>query len=470
MSRTPPETARLAERRRPLDRLELRLVRKFLAAPDAASRSTLDALRYALSLARLTALRGRNGEVISVTGLMGLHTAWAQDALEQRLVAVRALSELQGSIGDLLTRTRAVRASLLDHLPVERAELEAQICRRNLVVVSGGGGGAGFVYPGVYHRLERMGLTPDLMVGTSIGALLSLFRARRRTYDQALLMDGARALSWKGIFTMLDARNRYGLPATLKMNLQNVLGPSFRHPSGRTLTLEELEIPTYVVATGLTFDALKHDLDYYEHYFDGEVGRPAGGRAVGKLMRVLYELLSRPDALVEVVLGRDEGTRAFDALDAAGFSAAIPGALHYDLTREDPRMQRILDALYAGRGITRLAEGGMVANVAARVGWESAATGLLGLRNSFVLALDCFAPSLRSPLWIPMAEAVRRANVVDHLRYADLSISLTRTLSPLNIVPSLAEAMNAMHWGREALEPHVPLVREMMRPIPVLEG
>ncbi|MBN2798906.1 MAG: patatin-like phospholipase family protein [Deltaproteobacteria bacterium] len=472
MSRASPETLLLAARRRPLDQLESRLVRRHLAAPDASGRAVLDALRYVISLARLTSLRGREGRTLAVGSAMALHSAWVKEEVEKRLVGLHRLSDLSGTIGDLVQRTREVRGSLLANLPVDRQELEAQVCRRTLVVVSGGGGGAGFVYPGVYHRLERMGLTPDLMVGTSIGALLSLFRARHRTYDQAVLMEGARSLSWSGIFTVLESKNRYGLPATLKMDLQGVLGPIFRHPEGRTLYLSELEIPTYVVSTGITVDALKHDMDYYEHFFDGEVqrGAQAGLRSVAKTMQVVREFLSRPDALVEVVLGRDAGTERFDALDAAGFSSAIPGALHYDVLRSDARMHRILDALYAERGITRLGEGGMVANVASRVGWESAAAGRLGIRNSFVLSLDCFAPSLRSPLWIPLAEAVRRANVVEHSRFADLTLTLTRTLSPLNLVPSVRDSMTAMRWGREALEPHVPFMKEMMRPIPRLGG
>ena len=42
--------------------------------------------------------------------------------------------------------------------------------------------------------------------------------------------------------------------------------------------------------------------------------------------------------LKKIYLGADKLTKAFDVLDAIGFSAAIPGIFHYDILRNDPRM------------------------------------------------------------------------------------------------------------------------------------
>jgi hypothetical protein len=170
------------------------------------------------------------------------------------------------------------------------------------------------------------------------------------------------------------------------------------------------------------------------------------------------------------VLGRVAGTEAFDVLDAAGFSASIPGVIHYDVLRDDARMRRILDDLYAGYGITRLGEGGMVSNVPARIAWESVVGGDLGgLRNVFVIALDCFAPSATTrPAWLLFQKLVARANVERDIKFADLYVPFPRTPSPLNLVPALPEALDAIRMGREALEPELPFIREMMRPIPIL--
>ena len=110
----------------------------------------------------------------------------------------------------------------------------------------------------------------------------------------------------------------------------------------------------------------------------------------------------------------------------------------------------------------------MVANVPARVAWESAVGGQLGRRNVFVLALDCFAPGSSSLAWYPLQQLVRTSNVEAHRPYMDLYVTFPRTLSPMNLVPPLRDVFLAMRWGRAEMEKHMPFVQEMMRPITVL--
>ncbi|MEZ4322619.1 MAG: patatin-like phospholipase family protein [Myxococcota bacterium] len=466
-----PETPRLARRRRVFDRLEARVVRLYLAKPDEDVRPVFQALRYALSFARLTTVRTADGKDVDVDGPLQLH-AWAiRDLLAAPLESATSLWSVARLMPEVVQRTRQARTSLLEHLPVDRASLEAEVTTRLLAVASGGGGGAGYVFPGCYEMLERKGLAPSLMVGTSIGALMSMFRARRSRYDFAPLVAAARALSWGEVFRVFQTENRYGLPATLRLQLRHVLGPMFRTEDDRPMWLSDFGIPLYVIASGITVDALKHDLDYYENLLDDDVQRlgvRASVRTGFKAMSVLREFLSSREALKEVVLGRTPGTEDFDVLDATGFSAAIPGIIHYDVLRDDTRMKRILDQLYAEHGITRLGEGGMVSNVPARVAWESVVQGRFGRRNVFVLALDCFAPQPRKLGWYPMMQAVRSANVEDDLEFADLYLDFPRTLSPMNLVPPLRDSLTAIRWGREHIEQHMPFVVEMMRPIEVL--
>lgn len=463
-------TARLAERRRPFDRLEQRIVALYLAKPDADVARLVDALRYVVSFARLTAIDGENNQAVDVDGILATHAIYVRDTLEPLLMQANSLWDAVRVLPELTTRTRRARKSLLDHAPIPRDALEVEVTTRQLAVASGGGGGAGYVYPGCYEELERGGLTPNLMVGTSMGALMSMFRARRRRFDPAPMVQAGRSLTWTNVFRVLETDNRYGLPATLRLYLRAALGGLFKHPDGTPLRLSDMEIPLYVITTGITVDALKHDLNYYEHLLDDDMVRSGRSRVGGaiKTVAMLREFLSRPQALIEVVLGRASGTEEFDVLDAAGFSAAIPGVIHYDVLREDAHMKRLLDDLYARYGITRLGEGGMVANVPARTAWETISSGKLGVRNSFVLALDCFAPSARSLPWVPMQQMVRSANVDTHRAFADLYVPIYRTLSPMNLVPPIRDFLTAIQWGREALKPHVPFIAEMMRPIPVL--
>ncbi len=466
-----PDTPRLARRRRVFDQLEARVVKLYLERPDADIVPLVQALRYALSFARLTTVQNRDGVDVEVDGPLQLH-AWAiRDQLAGPITDASSLWEVARVLPDVVSKTRQARTSLLEHLPIDRDSLEAEVTTRLLAVASGGGGGAGYVYPGCYEMLERHGLAPSLMVGTSIGGLMSMFRARRERYDFAPLVAAARALSWGEVFRVFQTENRYGLPATLRLQLRHVLGPMFRDDEGTPLNLSDLGIPLYIIATGITVDALKHDLAYYENLLDDDLQRHgvrANVRSGFKAMGVLREFLSNREALEEVVLGRTPGTEDFDVLDATGFSAAIPGIIHYDVLRDDPRMKRILDALYAEHGITRLGEGGIMSNVPARVAWESVVQGRFGRRNVFVLALDCFAPNPRRLGWYPMMQAVRSANVEDDLLFADQYVDFPRTLSPMNLVPPLRDSLTAMRWGRERIRRHMPYIVEMMRPIEVL--
>lgn len=462
---------RWAARRRAFDTLEARMVRMRLQDADEDVAPIADALRYVLSFARLTSVRNRDGEEVDVSGINHLFALQVEEAATRALDGAEDLWEVGRALPELVEATRRARAAVLQRLAIDRDALEAEVTTRLLAVVSGGGGGAGYVYPGAFETLERHGLIPDLMVGTSIGALMSMFRSRRRRYDPAPMVAAARSLTWSSVFRVFEAENRYGLPATLRLYLRAALGELFQRPDGDPVCLSDMEIPLYVVATGITVDALKHDLDYYEHLLQPEVQRGSlrsGVRGVIKTIAILREFLARRDALEEVVLGRTPGTEDFDVLDAAGFSAAIPGVIHYDVVRPDARMHRLLDHLYATHGITRLGEGGMVANVPARVAWETCVGGLLGRRNCFVLALDCFAPGASSLAWYPLQQLVRSSNVDLHRAYADLYVDFPRTLSPMNLVPPLRDVFLAMRWGRSRLEPHMPFIREMMKPLPVL--
>ncbi len=458
------------ERRRALDRLEAKVVRSYLQHPDVDALPVYDALRYAISFARVGEIQREDGQTVDASGLLEYHARFVREALQGPLSHVQSLWDVIRDVPDLLVRTRRARHSLLTHLELDRAALEAEICERSLLVVSGGGGGAGYVYPGSYEALERNGLLPDLMVGTSIGSLMSLFRARRKRYDSAPLVAAAKRLAWSKVFRVLEAESRYGLPASLQLYLHDVLGNLFQNADGEPLRISETEIPMFSVVTGITVDALKHDLDYYEQLIGVEMrssGVRSRVRAVFKVVGMLREFLGRRDALREIVIGQTPGTEQFNALDAAGFSSAIPGVIHYDVLRDAPEMTRILNELYADYGITRLGEGGMVSNVPAQVAWNTAMSGQLGRRNCFVLALDCFAPNTRK-IWYPMQQAVRAANVEANRPFMDSYITYDNVLSPMNLVPSVRDALQAIRWGRDAMAPEMPFIRAMMAPIPVL--
>jgi hypothetical protein len=465
---------RQLEIRKPLDELEARAVRLMLARPGDYSEGLVHALRYVLSFARLTMVRAESGEDVDLSDFLAPHRWRVLEALRPHLEshdaslwpAVRALPAL-------VEGTRVQRRRVLESFELDRDSLEAEITTRPLVVAAGGGGGGGYGYAGAFQALDHWGLQPELLGGTSIGALLSLFRARKRVFDWAALVAAARRLSWNAVFRVLEMESRYGIPATARLYLRTALSGLFQSSEpGRTLRFDELEIPTLVVTTGLGVEAMKHDLAWYEHFLDderrpGRVLRASRVRRTIRMAAVFKEFLATPDALREVVFGADGLTLKADVLDAAGFSSAIPGFIHYDVVRDDQHMQHLLDQLYAEYGITRLTEGGIVNNLPARPVFREVMKGRITRRNAFVLAMDCFAPSPSSLAWLPVQQLVR-ANVAENCRYANLYFPLHRRLSPMSLVPGVDQLMDAMKWTREELEEHMPFIHAMCETIRVL--
>ena len=128
-----------------MDRLESKVVRSYLKHPDLDAKPVYDALRYAISLARLGEIQGDDGDTVDASGLLEYHARFVREALEERLTNVQSLWDIVRDVPDLLVRTRRARQSILEHLPIGRDALEAEICERSLLVVSGGGGGSGYV-------------------------------------------------------------------------------------------------------------------------------------------------------------------------------------------------------------------------------------------------------------------------------------------------------------------------------------
>ncbi len=462
------------EVRSPLDQLEQEAVRRALVRPDETGRSLLDSLRYVLSFARLTVVRSRDGHDVEVAGFLAPHAWRVRTTLEPHL-RNNGSEPLWGAVRELpalVAATRERRRALLERFPLDRESLEDEICERKLVVAAGGGGGAGYGYVGAYVLFHRNNLDPALIVGTSMGGLIGLCRARRKRFDVAATFQVGKRLTWPNLFRVLQSGSRYGLPAGLRLDLHRVLGPLFLNDHGENLTMGELPVPMRIVTTGIKLDALKHDLSYYEHFLDGVMvpgrGFTRGGlRRVAGVVNLVRELTDDPELLTEIVFGADDSTRDADVLDAAGFSSAIPGLIHYDVTRDDPRMKQLLDRLYARYGIARMAEGGLVNNVPARVAYETVMGGALGRRNLFLVAMDCFAPQPRSFMFYPLQQIVR-PNVLRNLPYAHIYFPLKRVLNALNLAPTVRSVEKAIRWTSEELRPDIPLIKAMVARIPVL--
>jgi predicted acylesterase/phospholipase RssA len=291
--------------------------------------------------------------------------------------------------------------ALSTYLPLAET-LDRECCEKALLLVCGGGGGVAWSYLGAFDLLEQFALTPRLIAGTSMGAALALFRASSLGWHAEEVAAVVKGLTFRTLFRFLRTDSRYGLPAAMRLYLRSAIIDHLQGPGGAPPTLGELAIPMVVACAGLRTGALPREPEYYEHLLDphdGEPLEPLAKRLPGDLLKVVGELMSQRDRFARLYLGADEGTADFDAIDAVGFSSALPGVIHYDVLREDPRMHALLEDLFRRRDLFRLVDGGLVDNLPARPVWGLAQAGAVGTRNTFVLALEGFGPKLSQPLW-----------------------------------------------------------------------
>jgi len=462
----------LRVRVRPFEEAELALVRGVVSLAPWLGEPEEHGLRYALNLARTGAVRAPGGGDVDLWDFLAPFRDEVADTAVPLLA--RAGGVDRGAVARLAPRLaalardwrRRVLVSFGDRLSA--GALDRELCEKALVLVCGGGGGVAWSYLGGFSLLEQYGLFPRLLAGTSMGAVLLLFRARARAYRQEEIAGFLAKVSVRTLFSLLRTDSRYGLPAAMRLHLRAAIAGFFVDPGGRPLTLADLEIPLLVAVSGVRNGALPRDPSYYEHLLDLHGRLPSPNvvkRLVNEMLRALGELLQQRDRFAPIYLGADEETRAFDAVDAVGFSSALPGVIHYDVLRDDPRMHAMIEALFRKHDLFRLVDGGIVDNLPARTAWGYAQQGAIGSRNTFVLAFEGFGPKLTQPLWFGL-EQLAAQNVARSRPFVHHQKSFQKVLSPVEILPSWAHVQRAIQAGKSELSPDMALVARMCRPFP----
>lgn len=455
---------------RPFEDAEAALVRSVVSAAPWLSEPDEATLRYALNLARLDRVRAPDGGDVELAAALAPFRADVRERLVPPLLAPDGPD--RGRVTALVTdlagparaaRDRAVQASGGRLSP---AALDREVCEKALVLVCGGGGGVAWSYLGAFALLDQYGLVPRLLAGTSMGAVLLLFRARRLRWHAEDVDAALRQLTFRTLFRFLQTDARYGLPAAMRLYLRAAIGDFLKGPDGHPLTLGQLAIPLVVAVTGIRNGALPRDPGAYEHLLDlrGRAPRPSAlARMLSDALEAVTELLAQRERLARLYLGADPDTRAFDAIDAVGFSSALPGFIHYDMLRDDERMHGLLGALLERHDVARLCDGGLVDNLPARAAWDVVRRGAVGTRNAFVLALEGFGPKLAQPLWFGL-EQLAAQNVARSRPFAHHLRSFQHVLSPIEIVPDEEALRRAVQGAKAELHPDMPFVARMVRP------
>ncbi|MES1924101.1 patatin-like phospholipase family protein [Salinisphaera sp. T31B1] len=458
-----------------LQRMERALVRAWLGAPSAIADADYQCLRYALGLARLHVFRPASGQddVTVDSAQIAPLRAWLLEHLYDRLrgsaTAEEKLVYCLEAVPGLRARCIALRRRLLatHGNDFDAAALDREAGRRALVVVAGGGGGAGYVYAGAFARLMEDNLIPDYIVGNSIGAILGLFRAQRRHGDVNEYLDFARPLKNGDIFSTARRRREFCLPGLLHLHLRALHQRMSTGDLRRPLRLDEMEIPLDLIVAGIRrrpYERLASDVRAPERGADRWL--PMWMRVAARFTRLLQFFSA--DVVEPIVLGRDTDTRAVHAVDAAGFSAAVPTILQYEPGPRAGVTREIFSELMARRELAAIVDGGVADNVPARAAWQGVAAGraATATRNAYYLAFDCFFPRVDAKnLWLwPITQTVQMQMRINRV-YADTMVRFDKTLSPLNIVPG-GEALDlAVGWGYRQMDAQIDEVREMLRPV-----
>jgi predicted acylesterase/phospholipase RssA len=347
--------------------------------------------------------------------------------------------------------------------------LDAELANKRLALVLGGAAGSGYVFLGALQRLEQLAIAPTYLAGCSVGSILAVIRARTESFELRELLEDVRRLRERGAFRA-PARARFGLPGALRLDLRSALGELFE-VDGRQRALGELSIPTDVLATGLGPGALAEPGDSFARMIDLEL---SSGVALEKLPRTALARLVGPlvslamsrQVLVPLFLGADPETRRLAALDAAGFSAAIPGLLSYDLEPGDADGARILDAVFERHSLTGLVDGALSTLIPARYAWEAIEAGRIGTRHVAVLALDAFAkPRGANALMMPLLRAI--AATADRDRaFWDLHVNFRRAPGVIDLFPTASRLAAAAANGAREFADTARVLPVLLAPVP----
>jgi predicted acylesterase/phospholipase RssA len=454
---------------RPFRRGEIALARRVADEPGFLPPRELALLRHALRLAQLSALGGAPDELVDRIGSLRLR-------LLQLLAPVLPTEPAQIQAAPLVARLPKVvllvaeaRRRIFEAGLGSEVALDAELAAKRLVLVLGGAAGSGYVFLGALARLEALGLRPSYLAGCSVGSILAVIRARTPGFELPALLDDIRRMRERGAFRA-PTRPRFGLPAALRLDLRTALGELFAI-EGRQQRLAELPIPADVLATGLGPGALSEPSESYARMIDSELHSadaleklpPA---TLARLVGPLVSLAMSRQVLLPIFLGADRETRRLAALDAAGFSAAIPGVLSYDLAEEDAEGARVLGAVFERHALSGLVDGALSTLIPARYAWEAVEAGRIGTRHVAILALDALAkPRGSNALLLPLLR-VASATADRDRAFWDLHVNFQRAPNFLDVFPSDARLRAAAANGEREFAETAHVLPALLAPVP----
>jgi predicted acylesterase/phospholipase RssA len=454
---------------RPFRRGEIALARRLAVDPHFLPERELALLRHALRLAQLSSLGGEPDELVDRIGSLRLRLLQLLAPVLPTEPSQIDAQRLASRLPKVVALTAEARRRIFDAGLAGEISLDAELANKRLALVLGGAAGSGYVFLGALERLAQLGIVPDYLAGCSVGSILAVIRARRAEFDLAELLADIRRLREHGVFRAPE-RARFGLPGALRLDLRSALGELFE-VEGRQQTLGELALPADLLVTGLAPGALSEPSDSYARLIDYEVHSASAFEklppaALARLVGPLVSLAMSRQVLVPLFLGADPETRRLAALDAAGFSAAIPGVLSYDLAPDDAEGARILEPLFERHSLSGLVDGALSTLIPARYAWEAIEAGRIGTRHTAILALDAIAkPRGSNALMLPLLRAASATADRDRA-FWDLHVNFRRAPSLLDLFPTNARLANAAAHGAQEFAETARVLPILLAPVP----
>ena len=334
------------------------------------------------------------------------------------------------------------------------AELDAEVGYKKLVTVLGGGGGAGFVYIGGLQRLLAEGHVPDYMIGSSFGSIIGSVVSRALPVPIEDYVAWAKTVSYRAILGPERLRRRHGLTGMFSLRFDEFADAMFRREDGEPMRMSDLAIPFDAVVAGVRRQSFGHCRRFRRPELAALRLRSIPLLPIGigpQVAARMWQVAAFIDLRVSkpIVIGDDDTKREFNVVDAASFSSAIPGVLHYETS--DARMLPLLDDL--------MAEKGHLCDRRRRCGKQrSRRTGVEASPRREARHPQCLLSRVRllSPA-MGSAEFVARSDysggeVADDAQRAvrRLHRPVRPTLSPANLAPSAGTIDRAGEWGRIA--------------------
>lgn len=458
---------------RELEEFEQRLIELFVDEPTALHPRHQALFRYATSMARMNEFRTPEGYDVSVREDVDELRRWMIDSVvpllpEEGDPDIESLREIAPV---LALRVDQTRDQLLErHVNDFGAEaLDEELRNKEPVLVLGGGGGAGLVHLGTFALLKELEVTPELIVGSSMGSIMGLLRAIDRSYDpMSVAMAFPKKVDYETLFRPFSGFSRFGFPGAFHLNVMRLARELFEELLGYSMPrFDELPINLEIVVTGVR-KGFNFDDREYEQSSDTSLTPLALRRRLKLFFSAVRQLSKNPGLLTQVVFGADEGTEEFPVMEAAGFSCAVPGLLHFDIFHDDPETIRPLERIFERDDLLRLCDGGVINNVPSKVAWESVQEGTIGSRNAHIMAFDGFAPLSkgRNLIWIPVQQIARPA-VVANMPYSSYHKTFQDPPSPLEVmVNSYSKLKSIVQSAREELKDDVPYLEEALKELP----